>query len=242
MTHADRVFQLVDQYEKEERIGRVVEVLGEAIEAEPTNVSYRLARGWYLDYRLGQHADAAQDFRDAREMDPLAAATHMHLFLHHALLGCWDEAERHARNAVAIDPNDPYLHHCLGRCLAQAGHFEAAAECFKKGLDIDSQQAISWQELANANRKLAGIAAAEATLRQAMSHAPSAKWLIKIANLQIVDGRPEESLKNLKEAESLQSSEMQTSMIAKFRDVANSRIAEGRTASEAGEQEEQPPD
>lgn len=64
-----------------------------------------------------------------------------------AVMGRMDEAIAVARQAIAIDPGDGYLHRHLGRLLLRQGDFDAAAAAFRCAAACDPDVAESYDEL-----------------------------------------------------------------------------------------------
>ena len=86
---------------------------------------------------LDHPADAAQAF--SREVALAPADGDARRNLANALVDAqaWTEAERHAREAVRLKPQDPVVHDLLGLTLAGQGRVEEAREHFVEALRLN---------------------------------------------------------------------------------------------------------
>ena len=97
-----------------ELIGQMETALGKAF-AEAVNA---LGVGYG---RLGQTADAIEQYRKAIELDPGLASAHYNLGAALARSGKFAEAERHLRAAIEADPKNAAAQQALAQVLASEG-------------------------------------------------------------------------------------------------------------------------
>jgi len=84
---------------------------------------------------------------------------------------------------VAEAPDNPVLHHHLGRALDLAGQPDRAAEAFRRALAIRPEQAETWLQFARQVNARRGGAAAEAVLNEGLSANPDNHALLEARGL-----------------------------------------------------------
>lgn len=67
-------------------------------------------------------------------------------------LGRVDQAVADGRAAVALAPQDPVAHSCLGRVLYQRGRYKSAKDCFEAASQLDPSNTKYREQLEAANK------------------------------------------------------------------------------------------
>lgn len=96
------------------------------------------AYGVYLA-GLKRWADAEANLKEAAQLDPKAAAPHIHLGNLYDDLDRTADAEAQYRRAIAINPREPNAHYNLGLLLSSSGRAPAAASEFAQSVELAPQ-------------------------------------------------------------------------------------------------------
>ena len=159
--------------------------------AEQSRTATSLAAG-FLDGAAARevygHARAAVD--TALKLDPdLAAAHSAQSFLLLSADYDWSGAERSARRAVQLSPNDGQAKADLSRDLAALGQIEPAIELMQQSLATDPLDARSHNWLAQYLRALGRLDEAAAAARKAIELQPTAGSMhYQLAIIEIMRG------------------------------------------------------
>jgi tetratricopeptide (TPR) repeat protein len=134
-----------------EEKGRLPEaiVAYEVAAAELPQARSRLAR---VLEGLGLVDEAIGHFRAAAGPAPVGAERRMDLVLALVLEENMAEAEAQLRQVIAAYPDLEEAHSLLGRILAEAGSFDAAADCFEKALALQPGHAGVYYQLVRARK------------------------------------------------------------------------------------------
>ena len=104
---------------------------------------------WHVHFKLGcaylnhnMFSEAVEPFERARGLDGSQVATHLNLSVALTNSGDGRAGESAARTAIALDPSSRG-YFCLGNALRQQGQPKAAAEMFRKHLELDPLDALA---------------------------------------------------------------------------------------------------
>jgi tetratricopeptide (TPR) repeat protein len=103
-----------------DREREALEVIDRAIAVDPNDASHHTARAFIL-CSLDRSADALKSARTARELDPYLDSAITAEAQAHLLMKNWPEAERAAREALAIDPDEAGPANLLSHALRMQG-------------------------------------------------------------------------------------------------------------------------
>lgn len=158
---------LQDNREKE-----ALEVIDRAIAIDPNDASHHVCRSFILS-SLERPADALKAARMARELDPHFDSAMTAEAQAHLLLKNWKDAERAAREALAIDPDDAMPANLLAQALRMQGRNAENAAQIAGMLERDPENEIThanagWSALQRGDHR-----AAEIHFREALRLNPS---------------------------------------------------------------------
>jgi choline-sulfatase len=100
---------------------------------DPDLMDVRLTLG-LNEQRMGNDADAVEQFRAVLAADPTSAIAHLDAGISALNLRQFDQAEKEFQAALAISPDYAKAEIFLGRTLAQKGEFDQAGEEFQRVL------------------------------------------------------------------------------------------------------------
>lgn len=127
--------------------------------------------------------------------EPDSAEAHRHLAQLLSVRGEFLPAERHARRACELVPDDPRSWSDLGRVYAAERRLDDAARCFTEAIQADPKHADGWHNLGTALRKLGDASGAFTALKNALLIDPSrAETYLNLGNLLIDAGQLEDAL------------------------------------------------
>jgi TolB-like protein/Tfp pilus assembly protein PilF len=161
-----------------------------------------LAQVHFLYDRDWSAADSA--FQRALAINPNRAEVHSsyaHLLL---ATGRLDEALRHARRALVLDPLDPEIIAYLGWHDLYVRNFAEVRESFDRALAADTSRAESRRLLGLLAEVMGDYELAESQYRAALDRAPDdPEALAALGRVHALDGRPEEARAVLARLDSL---------------------------------------
>jgi tetratricopeptide (TPR) repeat protein len=128
--------------------------------------------GWDL-YRSGQHAGAANAFRQLVDQDPRNPELHHLLGLCYFRLGELPEAERCYRAAISLHSGYSDAHSNLGIALALQGKKHEAVAAFQAAIAAQPASADAHNNLGNACHELGRIDQAKAAFQEALRLNPN---------------------------------------------------------------------
>jgi tetratricopeptide (TPR) repeat protein len=96
-----------------------------ALRLNPNSANAHQWYGSYLSF-VGRNREAIELVEKARTLDPLSLVMNAFLGLTYFKARQFERAVRAARNAVELDPNNPFAHYIFSRTLCGAGDFEEA--------------------------------------------------------------------------------------------------------------------
>jgi len=102
----------------------------------------------------GRHDDAVRAYLAAIERKPGRALTRANLSISLSAMRRPDEALDQADRALVIDSSCAKAYQARGVALGQFGRISEAAECFRRAVELDPDDAVSRANLENANRML----------------------------------------------------------------------------------------
>jgi TolB-like protein/Tfp pilus assembly protein PilF len=102
------------------------------------NPSYVTAHAWYAEHlsRMGRHAEAINEAKLARELDPLSLISNVIVAWIQFFARDYDEAIEHAKKTLELDPNYVAAHRILGWAYEETGQFVAAIEAHSKAASL----------------------------------------------------------------------------------------------------------
>ena len=143
--------------------------------------------------RERDHTRAMSRLERALRADPTYAPAHTAMALLYDRLGEPEQAERHHRDAVRVDPKDSYARNAYGTFLCARGRLDEADAQFRAALENPLYE-TPWIALTNAGRcalKAGDRRKAETYFREALRREPRfAPALIAMAELSFELGRP----------------------------------------------------
>jgi len=92
--------------------------------------------------------EAIREFHAALAEDSEAATAHACLAQLHAERGAWQEADDHARQAVALTPDSPFAYYTLAKVFFHRQRFPEAASAIEEAIRLDPYDADSFSLLA----------------------------------------------------------------------------------------------
>ena len=126
----------------------------------------------------------------------------IHIAECHYYLGNFKVAKSFYMQAAQLDPYNPDALYGVGCCYALQNKWRAAADFSRRAILIDDQNELYFEALADACYHLGKYKEAELYYRQATELAPEeARYWMKLAQFLVSQGRSEESLEVLEEAE-----------------------------------------
>jgi tetratricopeptide (TPR) repeat protein len=152
---------------------------------------------------LAHRQEARAAVHHALELQPRFAFAHLWLAWSY---GVWepldlDQAEAHARNAIALVPNEVTPYDYLGDALRQQGRLEEAAQAYTAGAELDPTSALMVQQRGHVNTFLGRYAEARADYDAAVALEPhgnrKARFLVYSPFVNVYEGRPAPSMSEL---------------------------------------------
>jgi tetratricopeptide (TPR) repeat protein len=140
--------------------------LSVALEYNPRFVEAWVNLG-YVELGRGNFEQARRDFERARELNQDIPAPHHALGVLADRKGDGDEAERHYRDALKVDPGFAPARANLGRRLFARGQYENAREQFERLIEVAPDGVEGWVGDAEALRQLGRAAESEAVVERA---------------------------------------------------------------------------
>jgi Flp pilus assembly protein TadD len=140
--------------------------LSVALEYSPRFVEAWVNLG-YVDLRRGNFEQARRDFMHARDLNPDIPAPHHALGLLSDIEDRGDEAEKHYRAALKVDPGFAPARVNLARRLFARGQYENAREQFQRLEQVAPELAAGWEGEAEALLQLGRDAEAESVVARA---------------------------------------------------------------------------
>jgi tetratricopeptide (TPR) repeat protein len=98
---------------------------------------------------VGGIEEANRCYSAAVELEPLNSAARVGLVHLHLSLGKDSEAESVVNDGLALDEDDPQLHAAMGHIQMHRQDWNAAVECFRKALGLDSEYVPAYGPLAS---------------------------------------------------------------------------------------------
>ncbi len=145
--------------------------------------AYIRGRGYLQEYEKPENIDnAITEFDQVLKIDPNYAPAYA--ALGHAYWRGFrppmnrgkewlDRASQNCEKALAISPDLPQGHACLGNILYGTGKYEEAIKHYERALELDSSDEDTLLALADAYSALGNLSAAESTYKKAISLRPN---------------------------------------------------------------------
>ncbi len=141
---------------------------------EPDNATFQNDLGYYVYFEHGQYDKAAEEFRNAIEINPNYALAHANLGQTLAKLGTIEEAAAAYRRAIRLQPNNVFFQNNLGyNVYLEHQQYDRAAEEFRNAIEIDPNYALAHANLGQTLAKLGTIEEAAAAYRRAIQLQPN---------------------------------------------------------------------
>jgi tetratricopeptide (TPR) repeat protein len=164
-------------------------------------------RSWILladmHNALAHRQEARASVHHALELQPRFAFAHLWLAWSYAVFEPLDldQAEAHARQAIALVPNEVLPHDYLGDALRQQGRLEEAAQAYTVGAELDPTSAMMIQQRGHVNTFLGRYAEARADYDAAVAlHPPgNRKGTFQVYSpfVNVYESRPVEAMSEL---------------------------------------------
>jgi tetratricopeptide (TPR) repeat protein len=152
----------------------------------------------------GDVAGALAHCREEIAKAPGHADGHRYLGQLLALRGEWLPAQRSARRACMLAPEDPRCWSDLGRVCAMERHFADAARCFSEAIQLDETCADGWHNLATALQKSGDRVGAFSAFKRALTLDPArAETCLGLGNLLIANGQFDDAVEAFERAATL---------------------------------------
>lgn len=129
--------------------------------------------GAVADFRSGRHAEAEAGFREIVERNPRQVTARLYLARIYRREGRYEEAAAVLREARDEAPSDPGVRRELGHLLMELDRPRAAADQYRRAVELEPNRALNWIGLVRAMRA-AGDPRAEDMLRRAPAAARAA--------------------------------------------------------------------
>ena len=157
--------------------------------------------GFVLE-RQGLREEAAEQYRQALELDPSSASAHYNLAASLARSGELEEAERHFRAALAVKPNAQTLAG-LGIVVAQQGRRDEAISHLRRSIDADPADPAAYDPLATLLVERGELVEAASSYRQLARLRPDPTTHEKLADILTRLGRDDEARREKERAAAL---------------------------------------
>lgn len=154
-----------------------------------------------IAYSAGNAAAAIADLRQACAAPTAPAAYHSNLAEMLRQHGQLNEAERHGRRAVALDPQLPGAWNNLGIILQESGALDESRECLTKVIALEPGNASAHNNLGNTLKRLDDLHGAERSWRRALAINPNyAEPHSNLANLLREQGQYDRAIESGQQA------------------------------------------
>jgi len=207
--------------EAEGKFNEAVDLLSDALQAEPSRGDLLLVRGRIRCEKLDQAAEAVDDFRAASELDPASAAPHQYSSLCFLSLGDSETAWDHACQAVDLSPDDAFSHYCYARCLTASRRLNAAATAFQTAANLDPSLPLYQHGLIGVLIELEKYEEAELAIVKLLHLDESPSLCIRLARTQLAQRKAGHAIDSLKAAASFSLSEVDQALVEGYRRLAN---------------------
>jgi TolB-like protein/Tfp pilus assembly protein PilF len=183
---------------------RAIEYLDEALELDPNHALAWTMLGHAHQQEAGNGwSPPSEGYARARSAVERALALAPDQAEGHALMGRiqwnhdwdWRGAERSHRQALELDPRNPWALRSAGLLAYSQCRFEEAADLFRRAIEQDPLSNLAYHNLGLAYHSAGNFAAAEAAYRRSLDLAPgTAVTSSMLAFLLLEGGRAEEAL------------------------------------------------
>ena len=188
------------------RFSRSLALLAERLVEHPNDGELLRARGLTL-YEWGRLRESLDDFRAAQAGGMSSFDLHLNIAQACHRLGLAEEAERHAREAIALDATRANAHFGLAAVLQGAGRFDAAIRSYERAFELEPSRVETLTYIAACKVEHQDLNGAECSARQALvadGGDQALSWaLLAIALAQ--QGRDAEALVAFDRAEEIES-------------------------------------
>ena len=189
-----------------------------AIELQPDEARYYLARGRLLACALYRNRDALLDLERYLEFKPENVEAHQRACLCYLLLDLpLDQAWHHANAARQLAPHDHVTHFCVGQAQRSSKRFAEAVESFERAIDLEPEFAHYWAALGNSLRhsdRKEDLASAVAAYSKALQLAPDSQYdYYSRGHVRLQLGELDEAIADLRQARSMNPTEGQLILI-----------------------------
>ncbi len=167
-TNSHAAFRAAQQFVSADRLHEAEAAYRRAVAADPEFHPAYHGLG-LLAFRVGKLELATQLIGSAIALAPSVAIYHRDRGEICRRLGAKDEAEREARRASELAPNDPEAHYNLGLALADQERFADAIASYRRAIELDPRHGRAHNNLGSALEKLEDRAAAADAYRAAIA-------------------------------------------------------------------------
>jgi tetratricopeptide (TPR) repeat protein len=168
------------------------------LEVEPDNVELLNAMGFAL-FQQGKSEEAVVALDKALALDPRHWKAHNNMALAAIDMGELELAEAHYLESLAIEPQAA-IYNDLGFVLERQGMPEAAADAYRKALEMDPESDSAHYNLGGSLARAGEFAEAESHLRAALAKRPSAPAYTGLGIVQWRLGQREEAIASVRAA------------------------------------------
>jgi serine/threonine protein kinase/Flp pilus assembly protein TadD len=127
---------------------RALEARAEQLRTEPPSEDDLEEEGW-LAFDRGDYQEAIELFAELIRRRPASTAALGFLARSYEGLGDDEAAIREYRVAAALNPNEPFNYHDLGRLLTSRGSLDEGASYFERVLELDPDYPLAYQGLSD---------------------------------------------------------------------------------------------
>lgn len=181
---------------------RAADAVDRARTLDPDSLIVHLALG-ELRSEAGLHDAAVSEYdlvlaRSPGHFDALCGLARTRLAMADA-----DAAEAHAREAIAVAPDDWRGHNVLGEALARRGHFAEALAAWRRVVELTPDNAIGWRNIGTCHHGLDQFEAAVEAYRRSLSIQPNALAYSNLATVLYFQKEYEEAAEMFRSATQL---------------------------------------
>jgi len=170
-THAASLFHIGTLYMRTGRYLDATHYYIRGLRSDPNSAYGRLGLAEsYLARNMP--GDALPEFQKVYAGDSTLVAAMVGIGDCQVRMGNWVQATTILRRAIAVAPDEPRAHKCLGDAFAGQGKYVEAVGHYRMATQLDDEYAGAWLGLGSALERAGDLEQAELALKNALLHAP----------------------------------------------------------------------